>query len=94
MLQAMCALGNVKPIVSMDYWKNLANALSSRKETPIPNCNDYIPPIAEEKLNSSRISLKMNNARKSLFKDVKFLVFGNNLLPDIAAMVEAAGKTP
>lgn len=75
----------------MDYWERLIKMYSSHIEQPILNCDDYIPPFENQQLNLSQTCLKMNNKRKTLFQNMKFIAFGHKQYNSVLPMVEAAG---
>lgn len=89
--QVVCALGSVKPIVSMEYWQVLSEVWNSSVEEDMPDCDDYVPPLTEPTLLNVPINLKMSNARKRLFRDVKFVACTSSQYNSILPMVTNAG---
>lgn len=90
-MQVFQALGRVKPIVTLEYWNVLVDVLNSIDEEPLPDCDDYCPPIQEPNLKSKSVDLSMNNNRRRLFSNMKFVACTTTQYNRIL-LVEHAGK--
>lgn len=85
-------MGHVKPIITVDYWKHLLAALSSKEETVLPDYVNFIPSLEEPLLDANHFDFKMKSERRTLFENVKFIAFGSAQVNSVLPMIEAAGK--
>lgn len=88
-VKVVCALANGKPIVTPQYWDNYITALSTKQ--PLPDCKDYIPPLAETTLNVNEVSFDVNENRKKLFVGKHFVFSSSHQYNLYSCMVTAAG---
>uniref|UniRef100_A0A1B6KN53 FHA domain-containing protein n=1 Tax=Graphocephala atropunctata TaxID=36148 RepID=A0A1B6KN53_9HEMI len=89
-VKVVCALAACQPIVMPTFWRSFAQALSSLQAT-LPNCQDFVPPLAEAVLNPSEVSFAPNAARSRLFNGLTFVASSPKQLNRIKSMVAAAG---
>ncbi|XP_065220596.1 nibrin [Planococcus citri] len=92
-MKVIQALGRVKPVVSLEYWSKLAEVLNSTNEKPLPDCDDFVPPIAEPALQNASMNLKMQNSRRKLFNNMQFVVCSAAQYDKISSMVSHSGGT-
>lgn len=91
-IKAVCALADGKPIVTPEMWnKYLASAETN---LPLPNYEEFIPPLGETTIKKNEVSFKVNEKRKTLFKGKKFLFFTRAHCNQHQCLVLAAGGTP
>ncbi|XP_049812811.1 nibrin [Schistocerca nitens] len=91
-IKAVCALADGKPIVTPEMWnKYLASAEAN---LPIPDYEEFIPPLGETTIKKNEVSFKVNEKRKTLFRGKKFLFFTRAHCNQHQCLVLAAGGTP
>lgn len=83
----------MKPIVSLDYWERLEEIFFGSVETPLPDCDDFVPLINESQIKSSLISMKMNKNRKTIFASFRFIFFNAAQMENIKPIVEVTGNS-
>lgn len=91
MLKVVCALAAGKPIVTPDYWRVFSQAFNSI-QTKHPDCKQFLPPLAEDMLDPSKVSFHPNPARAKLFCGTTFVAITAKQLSRIKPMVETAGR--
>ncbi|XP_035731896.1 nibrin-like isoform X2 [Vespa mandarinia] len=61
------------PIVTMDYWKAVKSAVE--ESNPLPKTDNYISEISEQYISKGIVSLRPNDKRKTLFRNLIFNFF-------------------
>lgn len=88
-VKVVCALAQGKHIVTPQYWEQYVTAILSKE--PVPDCKNFIPPLAETTLNVNEVSFDVNENRKTLFAGKKFVFFSDHQYKNYSCMVNAAG---
>lgn len=82
----------MRPIVTIQYFIDLYNALLPNSSTELPFTVDYLPQLNEKLLNQRTVSLHINKKRKGLFSGKTFVCSTEEQIKRIANIIKAAGK--
>ncbi|KAL4120479.1 hypothetical protein QTP88_013165 [Uroleucon formosanum] len=89
--KVLLCLASAKPIVTLQYFVDLCEALSLDSLLEVPFCMDYKPKLVESLLNPSSLSLDVNNKRKTLLSGKTFICSTVNQLNRLSTLVKLAG---
>lgn len=65
--------------------------MNSTEEEALPDCDDFVPPLAEPSLMNVPTNFKMNNTRRRLFRETKFVACTTSQYNGVLPMVTNAG---
>lgn len=88
-VKVVCALGYGKPIVNLEFWNALKNAVETN--TKLPNYENYTPPLVEKALHKSKVSFTIDLGRRTLFAGKTFIACCPAQKQRLENMVVAAG---
>lgn len=89
-MQVTWAMASAVPIVTLSYWQQVKHAVHNGEE--LPDANDFAPPISESLVIKGRISLRQNERRKTLFRNLLFVHFSVRQYKMCLRMIRMAGK--
>ncbi|KAF3420320.1 hypothetical protein E2986_00771 [Frieseomelitta varia] len=84
-LKVACAMASALPIVTMKYWDQVKFSINNCQ--PLPDPNNFIPPINEVLITKENISLSQNEKRTKLFENLTFIHFSKE------QKIENSGKS-
>ncbi|XP_011505562.1 PREDICTED: nibrin-like [Ceratosolen solmsi marchali] len=77
------------PIIDINYWMAVLNAIEVNNNLPDPNL--FILSLQDKGVNSQRVSLKPNPLRKIIFQEKKFIFFSAKTFAEYNGMIKEAG---
>lgn len=84
-------MASALPIVTMKYWDEVKLAINSGQ--PLPDPNNFVPPISEELLvTKEKISVSRNEKRTKLFENLTFVHFSVAQYKKYKKVIKIAGK--
>ena len=83
------AMASAVPIVTLSYWEGVKRAVHNGEE--LPDTNDFAPPISESLVIKGKISLRQNEERKTLFRNLLFVHFSTRQYKTCGRMIKMAG---
>lgn len=88
-LKLVCAMASALPIVTMKYWDEVKFAINNGQ--PLPNPNNFVPPIGEVLVTKEKISVSRNEKRMKLFEDLTFVHFSRAQYKTYKTVIKIAG---
>uniref|UniRef100_A0A2S2PZZ5 Nibrin n=1 Tax=Sipha flava TaxID=143950 RepID=A0A2S2PZZ5_9HEMI len=89
--KVLLCLASAKSIVPIRYFIDLYKALLPNSTSELPYCTDYVPNLTDNLLNSSSVSMNVNNKRKTLFSGKIFVCSTVNQYNRISKIIKIAG---
>ncbi|OXU30807.1 hypothetical protein TSAR_010503 [Trichomalopsis sarcophagae] len=77
------------PIVDINYWTSVLNAINADEN--LPNPDSFTLPLQDKGINTQRVSLKPNPMRKTLFQGKTFVFFSEKTYKEYKKMIKDAG---
>lgn len=77
------------PIIDVNYWAACLRAI--QRDGKLPDANGYVLTLEERGLNTQKVSLKPNPARKTLFQGKTFVFFSEKGYKEYKRMIKEAG---
>ncbi|KOX80977.1 Nibrin [Melipona quadrifasciata] len=89
-LKLVCAMASALPIVTMKYWDGVKFAINNGQ--PLPDPNNFVPPIGEVLVTKEKISVSRNEKRMKLFEELTFVHFSKAQYKTYKTVIRIAVK--
>ncbi|KAK9295196.1 hypothetical protein QLX08_010414 [Tetragonisca angustula] len=88
-LKLVCAMASALPIVTIKYWDEVKFAINNCQ--PLPDPNNFVPPISEILVTKEKVSLSRNEKRTKLFENLTFIHFSVTQYKKYKKVIKIAG---